>query len=521
MFEAVELGHKVSKQTFKARVPHLREALLNAQGRLRRAGFPVIVVFGGVDGAGKGETANLLSEWMDPRWIVTRAYGDPTDEERERPENWRYWRDLPPRGHLGVFLSAWYSQPLVRRVYGGSVADFEERIDGILDFERMLAADGALVLKFWMHLGRKAQKKRFESLEADPHEAWRVTERDWKHWRLYDGFVTAAERLITRTSTGHAPWHLIDGASFRYRSLRFGELLLEGLTRRLDADAATILTRSPDPEPADIDVDEDDVPEAVELPEAELEPDEGDDVEPMTILSQLKMPEPLTTARYKDELRVLQARVSRLARSALHEKVSTLLVFEGPDAAGKGGAIRRVTAALQARNYRVISIAKPTDEELAHHYLWRFWRHLPRDGRVTIFDRSWYGRVLVERVEGFASEDEWRRAYAEINQFEEQLLAHGTVVLKFWIHITKDEQLRRFQSREETPYKRWKLTDEDWRNRARWTDYDVAAHDMIERTSTRGAPWTLVGGNDKRSSRITVLRTVAAALEEAVGAGDS
>ncbi len=507
MFEAVELGHKVSKATFKARVPHLREALLKVQGRLRKAGFPVIVVFGGVDGAGKGETANLLSEWMDPRWIVTRAYDEPTDDERERPDFWRFWRDLPPEGHIGVFLSAWYSQPLLRRVHGGSTAEFEGQIDELLDFERMLAADGALIIKFWMHLGRKAQKKRFQALAADPHQAWRVTERDWEHWKLYDDFVAGAERLITRTSTGCAPWHLIDGASFRYRSLRFGELLLEALTRRLDAETGA-LTADPSQQTARVDPVEEDAPEA----------DEGDEAaHPLTVLSQLRMPGPIANRAYKDELRVLQARVSRLARRALQEKVSTLLVFEGPDAAGKGGAIRRVTASLQARNYRVISIAKPTDEELSHHYLWRFWRHLPRDGRVTIFDRSWYGRVLVERVEGFASEDEWRRAYAEINQFEEQLRAHGTVVLKFWIHITKEEQLRRFKAREETPYKRWKLTDEDWRNRARWKDYDLAAHDMIERTSTSGAPWTLVGGNDKRSARIKVLQTVASALEEAVG----
>jgi len=517
VFEAVELGHRVSKKTFKERVPELREALLDAQGRLRKAGLPVVLLFGGVDGAGKGETANLLSEWMDPRWIVTRAYDEPTDEERGRPDNWRYWRDLPAKGHIGLFLSAWYSQPLLRRVYGADPAEFEERIDEILALERMLASDGALIIKFWMHLGRKAQKKRFETLEADRHQGWRVTERDWKHWRLYDKFVAAAERIITRTSTGFAPWHLIDGSSYRYRSLRFGELLLEGLTRRLDAELTTTVTQAAPAHEVSAPVDPDDLPEGIDTPEAEAEPDEGDDDGPITILSTLEMPEPLQSAEYKDELKRLQAQVGRLARRALEQNVSTLLVFEGPDAAGKGGAIRRVTAALQARNYRVISIAKPTDEELSHHYLWRFWRHLPRAGRFAIFDRSWYGRVLVERVEGFATEEEWRRAYAEINQFEEQLLRHGTVVMKFWIHITKDEQLERFQAREQTAYKRWKLTDEDWRNRGRWNDYEIAAHDMVERTSTRGAPWTLVAGNDKKSARIQVLRTVAASLTHAVG----
>ncbi len=518
MFEAVELGHKVSKKAFKERVPRLREALLNAQGRLRSSKFPVILVFGGVDGAGKGELANLLAEWMDPRWISTRAYSTPSDEERERPEYWRYWRDLPAAGHIGVFLSAWYSQPLLRRVHEETPDDFERRIDEIVDFERALADDGAEIMKFWLHLGKGAQKKRFKSLEADPLQAWRVSKRDWDHWRLYDRFVTAAERLITRTSTGFAPWHLIDGGSYRYRSLRFGELLLEGLTRRLDMEAATT-TVQPGPAVPELggETAEDGFAEAVELPAAQKEPDEGDDPAPITVLSRIEMPPPLETPPYKEALQKYQGRLSQLARRAVEQKVSTLLVFEGPDAAGKGGAIRRVTHALQARDYQVISIAKPTDEEFAHHYLWRFWRHLPRDGRVTIFDRSWYGRVLVERVEGFASEREWRRAYAEINQFEEQLAAHGTVVLKFWIHISKDEQLRRFHDRENTPYKRWKLTDEDWRNRARWTDYEVAVHDMIERTSTRRAPWTIVPGNDKRTSRITVLKTVSAALTKALG----
>ena len=520
MFEAVELGHKVSKRTFKEQVPRLREALLDAQGRLRAGGFPVILVFGGVDGAGKGELANLLAEWMDPRWIVTRAYSEPSDEERERPEYWRYWRDLPASGHIGVFLSAWYSKPLLRRVHGARPDDFERRIDEILDFERALADDGAEIMKFWLHLGKSAQKKRFKSLEADPLQAWRVSKRDWDHWRLYDGFVAAAERLITRTSTGHAPWHLIDGGSYRYRSLRFGELLLAGLERRLALEATTT-TAQPAPAPAPgPDVASDGVREAAARPEAEQEPDEGDDPSPVTILSRLEMPRPMETSAYRDALQTYQGRLSRLARRAVEQKVSTLLVFEGPDAAGKGGAIRRVTHALQARDYQVISIAKPTDEELAHHYLWRFWRHLPRDGRVTIFDRSWYGRVLVERVEGFAREREWRRAYAEINQFEEQLTAHGTVLLKFWIHISPDEQLTRFHDRESTPYKRWKLTDEDWRNRARWSEYEVAVHDMVERTSTRRSPWTIVPGNDKRTSRVKVLRTVSEALSRALGEPD-
>jgi polyphosphate:AMP phosphotransferase len=499
MFETAELGQTVSKKEYREREPILREQLLEAQGELRRASFPVIVLFAGVDGAGKGETANLLSEWMDPRGMVTRAFDAPSQEEAERPEFWRYWRDLPPRGRIGMFLSAWYHDPLLRKVYR-KIDDerYDDRLDEIVSFERTLADDGALILKFWMHLGRQAQRKRLKALEKDPLQHWRVTKKDWEHWKLYDRFVGAAERLIMRTSTGQAPWTIVEGVDPRFRSLEVGTILLEGIRRRL-ADEATLSavrtskeSRSSSPEPAA-------------------------SVHPTTILSRLDMHKRLAKRTYQAKLHELQGRLNLLHHDAREKKLSTILVFEGWDAAGKGGAIRRITAALDARAFQVISIAAPTDEERDHHYLWRFWRHLPRAGRVTIFDRSWYGRVLVERVEGFATEKEWRRAYAEINDFEQQLIDHGVVLVKFWIHITKEEQEARFKAREETPYKRWKMSDEDWRNREKWDAYDVAVNSMIERTSTRIAPWNLVQGNDKRYARIKVLDVVCDNLERSLG----
>jgi AMP-polyphosphate phosphotransferase len=235
-----------------------------------------------------------------------------------------------------------------------------------------------------------------------------------------------------------------------------------------------------------------------------------------TILSSLDMTQSIPKKTFSTELEICQGRLNRLQRKAQARGVSTIMVFEGWDAAGKGGAIRRITGALDARSYQVIPIAAPTDEERAQHYLWRFWRHLSRAGRVTIFDRSWYGRVLVERVEGFATEQEWRRAYSEIGEFEEQLAEHGIVVVKFWVHITQDEQLRRFKAREKARYKRWKLTDEDWRNRAKWPDYERAVNEMVQRTSTRASPWTLVEGNDKYFARLKVLKTACDALKAAL-----
>ena len=504
MFETAELGHKTPKTDWKERVPALREGLLEAQVRLRELGLRAVVLFAGVDGAGKGETANLLNEWMDPHLLVTRAFTKPTREERERPYLWRFWRDMPGRGEIGIFLSAWYSQPLVDRVHGRtSMRELDDRLEEILSFERTLQQDGVLVLKFWMHLSKKAQKRRFKTLEADPLQKWRVTKRDWRHWNLYDHFIQTGEHIIARTSRGGAPWKIVEGEDHRYRSLTVGEFLLDTLQRHI-AEKERQLAMA-----AERKAEETEAPPAEEAQGEEAQP-------PTTVLSRLDMSKSLERDDYREKLMRYQARLSLLQRTARERKISTILVFEGWDAAGKGGAIRRMVAALEARDYQVISITKPTDEEYAHHYMWRFWRHLPRAGRFTIFDRSWYGRVLVERIEGFATEREWRRAYGEINDFERQLVHHGIVLAKFWVNITPEEQEQRFEARRIVPFKRWKLTPEDWRNRNRWHDYELAVHDMVERTSTPIAPWHIVEGNDKRYARIKILETVCNTLEKAL-----
>lgn len=494
MFEAAELGRRVSKQAYRARVPKLRTALLDAQQRLRRAPFSVIVVFAGVDGAGKSETVNLLNAWMDPRWIVTRAFGDPSDEERERPEQWRFWRELPPHGRVALLLSAWYSQPVMSRAYRRlSRVEFEHQLTRIAAFERTLADDGTVILKFWMHLGRKAQRKQLEALEADPLTRWRVTGRHWQHWKMYGRFIEAAEETIRATSTAAAPWTIVEGRDEAYRSLTVAQAVLDAIVRRLDAEGSRAKKS------------------AADRPAAPARSQAG-----LTVLSRLDMSTRLNKAAFERELLRQQGELNLLQRRAVREGVSTVLVFEGVDAAGKGGAIRRVTAALDARECQVIPIAAPTDEERAHHYLWRFWRYLPRAGRITIFDRSWYGRVLVERVEGLTPPSDWRRAYAEINEFEDELIAHGIVLVKYWIHITKDEQLRRFRARNASAVKRWKITAEDWRNRARWDAYEQAVNEMVERTSTHAAPWTLIPGNDKYHTRVEVLRVACDRLRQAL-----
>ena len=499
MFEAAEVGRKLSKSDYKAQVPRLRSELLDAQQELRKAPFPVIVLFAGVDTAGKGESGNLLNEWMDPRWIVTRGYTDPSGEERERPRLWRYWRDLPPRGRIALFLSAWYSSPIRHRVARRiSAAEFDALLDQVSAFERALADDGAVILKFWMHLSKAAQKKRLASFEKDPLQRWRVTKEQWRHWRMFDRFVAAADRAIRRTSTDQAPWHIVEGEDERYRSIVVGAELRDAIRRGLARAhegrkplRATTKTRQGRSASAIDRV-----------------------ARQFNVLDNLDLSRQLSDKRFKTRLAEEQSRLNLLQRRARQQGVSTIAVFEGWDASGKGGAIRRVTGALDARDYDVIPVAAPTEEERAHHYLWRFWRHLSRAGRLTIFDRSWYGRVLVERVEGFAREAEYMRAYGEINQFEEQLVAHGILMVKFWLHVSKEEQLRRFRDRTRTSYKKWKIGDEDWRNRARWADYTIAVNDMVARTSTRIAPWTLIEGNDKNFARVKVLTTLGDRMED-------
>ncbi|HVY62525.1 MAG TPA: polyphosphate:AMP phosphotransferase, partial [Planctomycetota bacterium] len=450
---------------------------------------------GGVDGAGKGETVNVLNEWMDPRHIQTNAPGEPSDEERERPPMWRFWRLLPPKGKIGIFFGAWHTAPIVRRVYGETTeAELEKSVHEIVRFERMLCDEGAIVLKFWFHLSKRRQKKRLRALEKDPRTRWRVTDTDWKHFALYDRFREVSERTLRMTSTAEAPWHIVEGSDARYRSMFVGKTILGAIRRRLDAIAAA--AAAPKVEPA--------------APPAEPRLDNRH------ILSALDLTGKIAKEDYEDQLEKLQGRLNLLSRKKRFKRRSIIAVFEGFDAAGKGGAIRRVTQALDARQYRIIPIAAPNEEERAQPYMWRFWRHIPRLGRVTIFDRSWYGRVLVERVEGFCKPADWMRAYGEINDFEDQLASYGIILFKFWLTLSKEEQLRRFKEREETRFKRFKITEEDWRNREKWELYESAVCDMIEKTSGGRAPWTLVPAEDKYFARIQVLTTLCEGIEAAL-----
>lgn len=493
LFESAELGHKLSKADFAEREEQLRERLLKAQYRLaEQPDFPVVILCSGVDGAGKGDTVNLLNEWMDPRLIQTNAMAAPTEEERSRPRMWRFWRALPPRGSIGVFFGSWYTMPVNEQVDGGAdPALLARRVGEIQRFEQMLANEGALILKFWFHLSKAEQEKRLKDLEKDKRTAWQVGSREWENHGRYDEFRNVSEELVRATSTASSPWIIVESTDKRYRNATVAETLASALERKLET--------------------------AAPAPVTPVAPLVGRATDDKTLLSSLQLDQKLEKPKYKERYADLQMRLAKLSRNPdFNQHKAVVAVFEGHDAAGKGGAIRRVVRAVDARHYRVIRVGAPTDEEKFQPYLWRFWRHIPQTGHFTIFDRSWYGRVLVERIEGFCSDSDWLRAYDEINDFEAELSDSGILVAKFWIAIDKDEQLRRFRDREQSPLKRYKLTDEDWRNRHKWDEYQQAIDDMLTRTGTRLAPWTLIEGNNKYYARIKVMETLCKRIEESM-----
>ncbi len=498
MFESTKLGRCVSKDDFKAQQADLRTQLLAVQRELLQTNMPVVVLLAGIEGAGKGEVTNRLNEWLDTRRVQTNAFWDETDEERARPRYWRFWRSLPPRGEMAILFGGWYQAPIEHRFKGiCSDAQLDAELNRIVDYERMLIQDGALIVKFWFHMSETDQKARLKALSRDDRSRWKMLPDKAKFSEHYQEFERVAERVILHTDRGISPWYLIEAVDRRYRDLTVGKTLLQALKSRLS-----------EPEPCDPPSSG----KGLDIPDVATAQ--------VTLIDQLDLTQALSQDEYKGALHALQAEINELAWQAYKAKRSTVMVFEGIDAGGKGGAIRRITGAIDARLYRAISVAAPTDEEMAHHYLWRFWRHIPRAGYITIYDRSWYGRVLVERVEdGLASDAEWRRAYSEINEFEEQLMENGIILFKFWLQISQEEQLRRFEEREKVAYKRYKITDEDWRNREKWPLYKAAVNEMVARTSTETAPWTLIAAEDKRFARIKTLRTICDGLKASLQQG--
>ena len=490
MLEAAEAGHKLDKAAFDRAEPRLRTALLHAQYAMKEANaWPVLVLLAGLAGGGRSETANRLTEWMDPRFVRVTAFGERSEEERLHPQAWRYWSALPPQGRIGVFMNAWYAEALAAHLDDLRDADaLDGTLQRIREHEQMLADEGVRLVKVWLHMRREDLKKRLAELDDDPRTSWRVTKEHWRGYRRYHRNHELFEHVLRETSTACAPWSVVEGTDERFRDVAIGKLVLASLRAAARPAKRTHVS-------------------------APIAPSVVDNVKR---LRDLDLSLALDDDAYDRQLEALQGRLAKLTRGKRFAKRSLVIVFEGVDAAGKGGAIRRVTAALDARAYHLVPIAAPTDEEKAHPYLWRFWRTVPRQGGITIFDRSWYGRVLVERVEGYAADADWLRAYDEINRFEEDLWRAGAIVVKFWLHISQAEQLKRFREREKTPFKNFKIGPDDWRNRRKWPAYEQAIADMIDRTGTEIAPWTLVEAEDKRYGRVKVLRTLVEHVEAAL-----
>lgn len=487
MFEVVETHQKLSKDSFSEAIPDLRLRLLQAQREARKQKLPILVIIAGVSAAGKGEIVNRLNEWLDVRDMQIHAFDVPTDEERERPRLWRFWRELPPRGSLAIMFGAWYRTPIVDKAFNRiDNAAFDDEMQRIRRLEKMLVRDGMLVVKFWCHLSQESQQKRIRKLQKSPDTSWRLSQTSLDHAEHYDDFIRVCERGLRLTDNAESPWILVNCEDPNYRDHFIGSQLASRILTRLAENELTNTTSH----------------KTIITPASTI-----------TVLDEVDLEQTVSKSSYEKQLLKLQARLHELSWDAFEQKLSTVLVFEGWDAAGKGGCIRRVSQALDARLMRAISIAAPSDEEKAQHYLWRFWRHIPRAGRFTIYDRSWYGRVLVEAVEKLTPPERWQRGYEEINDFEEQLFEHQTEVIKFWLHISPQEQLKRFEQRKETPYKQHKLTDEDWRNREKWPLYAEAVHQMVAHTSTEFAPWHLIAANDKRHARLSVLQTIIQRLE--------
>lgn len=507
MLELVDLSRSIEKDTYHTRLSKLQKRLYDLETEIVGAQIPVALVFEGWAGTSKIGTIGALTRRLDPRHVRIHAIAPPRTLEQELPWLQRFWLRIPAYGEIAIFDRSWYRQVLAARSRKElSRRDYLKQCEDIAAFERQLADDGAILLKFVLHISKKEQQRRFKEALKDRLTALQISKADLWQQHHYDRVLRVTEDLLARTDSGYAPWMIVPATDAGYAQVTVLETVIDRVEQRLQtkqlggasADAnghadiahVTTSTATPDPHPVQ---------------------------HTAGILSTLDLSQKLAEDDYEQQLAKLQAKMYVLGLKIYEQKRSAVLVFEGWDAAGKGGTIKRITEQLDPRAYVVHSIAKPEGEDKQHHYLYRFWRRLPRLGQIAIFDRSWYGRVLVERVEGFARTDEWQRAFGEINEFERQLVDFGTIICKFWLHISPEEQLRRFEDRKQVRYKAWKLTDEDWRNRDKWQHYEAAVDEMVRRTSTPYAPWTVVAGEDKRFARVQAIREIVRRLEDELG----
>lgn len=479
MLDKIDMKKKADWQDYDARMAHLQIRMGELQRKCRELKIPIMILFEGFEASGKGTMINKMIQPLDPRGFRVFTMEKESEEDRMHPYFWRYCTKTPGKGRIHIFDRSWYQ----------GLQDGQLSAEEIRQFERQFTDDGMVVIKFFLAITKKEQKKRLTELEKDKSTRWRVREEDWKKNKNYDTCLEQYDDMLIQTDTPNAPWMVIEAMEKRYAICK----IMSTVVNRLEAA---------------VQEKESGTASSVYL-DGILE----DDLR-TGVLQDIDLTLDMDPEEYKEKRKDLQKRMEILHNKMYLQRVPVVLAFEGWDAGGKGGAIKRITQCIDPRGYEVVPISAPNDVEKAHHHLWRFWQKFPKAGHMAIFDRTWYGRVLVERVEGFATEQEWKRAYSEINNMEAHLVKAGTVVIKFWMHIDKDEQAKRFQQRQETPEKQWKITDEDWRNRDKWEEYEKAVDEMIVRTSTKDAPWYIIEANSKLYARIKVLEIVVEALEK-------
>lgn len=486
MLEKLNLNEKLSKEEYNQIMEDLGVRLGAAQRKAREAKRPVILVFEGWRGARRSLIINKMMQQMDARGFNVYSVVHLTDEERQMPFFHYFWKTMPAKGNISVYHRSWYYQKNECDVSpkDGSHKWNDTTFEHINTFEKELTDDNYILLKFFLHVSEKRQKENLAKNYKTLGKAWRDVSPAYDESGHYDKFVERYEKMLAETDTVNAPWHLIAADDSRRAQIEIFTAIAEGIEGALQVKSAEA------------------------LPRVEMQYD---------VLSTVDLNKEITKEEYKELLDEYQERLTALQIEMFRAKIPVVIGFEGWDAAGKGGAIRRLTAALDPLGFNVNPVASPNVVEKQFHYLWRFWVRLPKPGTVAIFDRTWYGRVMVERLEGFATDGEWQRAYAEINDMEEQWAEHGIAIAKFWLHIDKDEQYKRFKEREENPDKNWKITDEDWRNRGKWEAYETAINEMLVRTDTVQAPWTIVEGNNKYYARLKVLKTIIDLFEKKLG----
>jgi len=501
MLKDIDTSVKLDKDSYKSEINTLGLKLSEMQRVCKDEGIPVSVIFEGWSAAGKGSRINSLINYLDPRGFEVFTVQKTTEDERLRPYLWRYWQRIPADGRIHIFDRSWY-QALMDG-FRKKEAVLKDPVYDIRSFEETLTANGAVIIKLFLHVSEKEQKKRLEALATDADTAWRVRKSDVKQNRKYKTFLSRFGKMLDDSDHDAAHWTVVEADDSRFADVKVYRTVLEAMENAVQAKR----DKSAAEAAVDADAGTDSGTGAgtgSEIIGNLLTPSEN---EPSKLES-VDLNKSVSREEYNQRLKVAQSDLERFHNAMYKQRLPAAMVFEGWDAAGKGGAIKRTVAPLDPRGYKVAPYGAPNDTERAHHYLWRFWNEVPKAGHMTVFDRSWYGRVMVERVEGFCSTADWKRAFGEINDFEKQLVDSGIVLLKFWLHISPEEQLKRFELRTNTPEKKWKITDEDWRNREKWGQYLEAVDEMLSRTSTPYAPWTVIEANDKLFARIKVIETL-------------